>query len=324
LLFRHRSSLFRFICGLSIVTALVLNFRAPTSPALAHAAQDANPFQVTTRIYQARAKHNSYGEVNSQVFRLQTENLVDEEKWINAFKKVYPEFDFALLQSTTQRVYRSSRATRVVLGSANGRTLEILETGAYSYGDGKTAGTTLVLEFLLNTGRPEALALNVQALEVADGMTYFFCVPKVKMTPTDYVNFIRPGAPREAFEGDDVLLIFSFSVELKPGPAPTRMLDDKESDSLASGATRKPMPEVPAELKQKRLGGTVRTRVEITPEGRVRHAYVVNSSFPEMNALVLKSAREWEFSSPILTADKRPVSALLKFDFAPPSPAPKK
>jgi TonB family protein len=323
-LFRHRSSLFRFVSGLSLVAALVLNFRAPSSPARAHAAQDANPFQVTSRIYQARAKHHSYGEVNSQVFRLQTENLVDEEKWINAFKKVYPEFDFALLQSTTQLVYRSSRVTRVVLGSVNGRTLEILQTGAYSYGDGKTGGTSLVLEFNLNTGRPEALSLNVQALEVASGMTYFFCVPKVQMTPTDYVNFIRPGAPREAFEGDDFLFIFSFSVELKPGPAPTRMLDEKESELLISTAPRRPMPAVPDELKQKRLSGTVRARVEITPEGRVNHAYVVNSSFPEMNALVLKSAREWEFSSPTLTADKRPVSALLKFDFAPPPPAPKK
>jgi TonB family protein len=324
LLFRHPSSLLRFVCGLLAVAALVVNFRLPSSPALAHAAQDANPFQVTSRVYQARAKHGSYGEVNSQVFRLRTENLVDEEKWTNAFKKVYPEFDIALLQNTTHRVYRSSRAARIVLGSANGRTLEILQTGAHSYGDGKTSGTTLILEFNLNTGRPEALALNVQALEVADGMTYFFCVPKVQMTPTDYVNFIRPGAPHEAFEGDDFLFIFSFSVELKPGPVPTRMLGEKESESLISTATRKPMPEVPAELKQKRLSGTVRARVEITPEGRVSHSYLVNSSFPEMNALVLKSAREWEFSSPLLTADKRPISALLKFDFAPPPPAPKK
>ena len=324
MLFRHRSSLLRFVCGLLAVAALVLNLRMPSSPSLALAAQDNNPFQVTSRIYQARAKHGSYGEVNSQVFRLQTENLVDEEKWTNAFKKVYPEFDFALLQSTTQRVYRSSRATRVVLGSANNRTLEILQTGAYSYGDGKTSGTSLVLEFNLNTGRPEALTLNVQALEVADGMTYFFCVPKVQMTPTDYVNFIRPGAPREAFEGDDILFVFSFSVELKPGPMATRVLDEPESESLISTATRKPIPEVPAELKQKRLSGTVRARVEITPEGRVSHAYVVSSSFPEMNTIVLKSAREWEFSSPLLTADKRPVSALLKFDYAPPPPAPKK
>lgn len=296
---------------------------APSDPRPSIAGEDGNPIFVTTHLYQARAKEGSYPEVNGQVYRLKTDSLTDEEKWIGAFRKIYPGFEFAQLQSARLKVYRSSRPTPFLVGSSGTRRLEVLQTAAYSYGDGKTPGTTLVIELNINFGRPEALALDIETLEVEDGMTYFFTVPRLRLKADDYVNFIRHGAPRAPFEGDDIRLIFAFSVELKETEPKLRVLDEQQSLEFVAEATRRVDAEVPEAIRNLRLSGSVRTRVEITPEGRVAHAHIVSSSFPEMNELVLAAARQWEFSTRPFASDKRPISAILRFDYAPP-PAPKR
>lgn len=276
------------------------------------------PFLVTARVYQARFRASGIKDVTGQVFRLRTANLVDEEKWLTAFQKVYPGFDLALLQSGPMQVYRSSRATRLLIGSAGGRALESLLSGAFSYGDGKTPGTALVVETNLNFGRPAALSLDIQTIEVEDGMTYFFTLPRLRINADEYVTFIRPGAPHKPFEADVFMIVLAFSIELTPAPAGGRVLDETQSKEVSAEATRRVEPEVSMELKQQGLSGVVRTRIEITPDGRVSHAHVISSTFPEMNAAALAAVRQWEFSPKLFDADKRPISAVVRFDFAPP------
>jgi len=277
------------------------------------------PLSVNTRIYQLRAAPNAYPELNDQVFRLHTAGLTDEEKWIRGFGKALPGFEFALLNSSDQKVFRSSRPTRVVIGKSSGRTLEVLQYGAVSMGDGKTPGTSLVVEVNLNFGRPESLSYAVQNLEVEDGMTYFFTVPRLKFNADDYVKFLRPGVPVAAFEGKDCYLVFAFSVELNPAAETTRRFDEKQSVELQAAASRKVQPDVPPALTNAGLGGSVRAQVEISPEGHVTHALVVNSSFPEMNEAVLAAARQWEFPATHFAQDRRPISAVLVFDFPVPA-----
>jgi len=277
------------------------------------------PFFVTTRIYQLRAAPNAYSELNDQVFKLHTAGLTDEEKWITGFSKVLPGFEFALLNSSDLKIFRSSRPTRVVLGKSAGRTLEVLHYGAVSLGDGKTPGTTLVVEINLNFGKPEALSFGIQNLEVENGMTYFFTLPRLKFNADDYVKFLRPGVPVAAFEGKDCYLVFALSVELKPPVATNRAFDEKQSIELQAAATRKVQPDVPDALTKAGLGGSVHAQVQISPEGQVTHAFVVNSSFPEMNETVLTAARQWEFPRTHFTQDRRPISAVLVFDFPVPA-----
>ena len=277
------------------------------------------PLLVTTRIYQLRAPSNSYSELNDQVFRLHTAGLTDEEKWIRGFGKVLPGFEFALLSSSDLKVFRSSRPTRVVIGRSAGRTLEVLHYGAVSVGDGKTPGTSLTVEINLNFGRPEALSYAIQNLEVQDGMTYFFTVPRLRFNADDYVKFLRPGFPVSAFEGQDRYLVFAFSVGLDPPVETARRFDEKQSMELQAAATRKVQPDVPPALTAAGLGGSVRAQVEISPQGQVTHALVVNSSFPEMNEIVLAAARQWEFGTTHFAQDPRPISAVLVFEFPVPA-----
>lgn len=276
------------------------------------------PFQVMARVYQARIDPASVGDVSGQVYRLRSSGLADEEKWLNAFAKVYPKFDLALIQSSQLRVFRSSRATRVVLGSTEGRVLELMLSGANSYGDGKTPGTALIVETNLNFGRPQAISLDIETVEVEDGMSYFYTVPGLRISTDDYITFLRPDAPRAAFGDEVYMLVFAFSVELTPPVSQTRILDESKSEEIEAAATRRIVPDVTEDLKRRQLNGAVRTRVEIAPDGRIAHAHIISSTFPEMNAAVLSAVRQWEFSPNLFADDKRPISAILRFDFTAP------
>lgn len=277
------------------------------------------PFRVTARVFQARARRSNYSEPTDQLFKVRTASLADEEKWFSNFKKIYPGFEFALLQRAELDVKYSSRGTQLILGRVANRTLEVVHYGAHSIGDGKTSGTSLVIEVNLSFGKPQGISYAIHTVEAEDEMTYFFMAPRLRFSANDYVQFIRPGISPKLFESDDCLMIFAVSVDLDPKPSSIRTFDEKQSIGLQAEASRKVQPEVSQALAQAGIGGSVRTRVEISPDGHIAHAYIVNSSFPEMNDAVLTAVRQWEFPTTHFTSDQRPISAVLRFDF--PMPA---
>jgi len=277
---------------------------------------DLPPFRAETRIYEARAPQGGYAPLTDQVFKLTTANLDEEEKWGNAFAKVYPNFQFGLIQSAPMRVTRTSKPARLVVGKAMDRSLELLAYGAFSEGDGKTPGTTLVVEVNLDFGRPEQVAVAIQTIALEEGKTYFFAVPNLKFSPGDYAKFLRPGFPAAPFNGKDTFIIVSMSIQLNP-PAmnAVRIVAEPSAPEFQAKATKKVQPEVPASLTNAGLGGKVRVFVEVNPDGRVKHAIVVSSAFPEVNSIVLAAARQWEFPLTEFSTDPRPVGSVLTFDF---------
>ncbi len=152
-------------------------------------------------------------------------------------------------------------------------------------------------------------------------MTYFFSPPKLRFGASDYVAFLRTGAPVKAFENDDVFLVIAASVVLKPKPPTTRQFDEKQSAQLQADASKKVMPEVAAALTRDGLKGKVVARIEVGADGRVAHTTIANSTFPEMNAAVVSAVKQWEFPAKYFEADKRPIQALLQFDFGGSAPA---
>jgi TonB family protein len=277
---------------------------------------DLPPFRADTRIYQARAQPGSYTALTDQVFKLTTANLDDEEKWVNAFAKVYPGFQFGLIQSAPLRVARSSKPTRLVLGNAMNRSLEVAAFGAFNEGDGKVPGTTAIVEVNLDFGRPEQLSLAIQTFALEEGKTYFFAVPHLKFNPSEYAAFLRPGFPATPFEGKDTFIIVAMSIQLNPAP-PTavRVIVDQAAQAFQASATKQVQPQVPLELTRAGLGGRVRAYVEVGPDGLVKHAMIVSSAFPEVNTQVLDAVRKWEFPLAEFATDKRPVASVLVFDF---------
>lgn len=284
------------------------------------------PIFVTTRIFQLKAKRGSYGELNEQVFQLRTASLGEYEQWLKQLQKTYPGFDIALLRTDTKRVFRTSKPASVALvQQPDGRRIELQMFGAQSYGDGVKPGTTLIPEVALRFGGRQdsnkPLTFAIQPLEVAHGMTYFFSPPSLKLNSGDYVKFVRPNAPPASYDGQDVYLLFAFSVEFDKATTPARLFDDRQSTQLQEGATKKVQPEAPAALRQAGLNGSVRVQVEISPAGKVTSATVHSSSFPEMNAAALAAARQWEFPTSLFAEDKHPITGFLTFNFpaSPPS-----
>ncbi len=278
------------------------------------------PFRVDARIYQARSSRPD-AVVDDQVFRLTTANLLDEENWINAFAKVYPGFEFGLIQSAQLRVYRSAKPTRLTIGRSDDRVLELLTYGAHSLGDGTTPGTSLVAEVDMDFGTAAAVALSIQSLEVEEGKTYFFALSRFRLKPSEYVRLLRPGQPVRAFVGKDTFLVVSLSVQLNPAAASTRNLDEARAAEMQASALKKVQPEIPAELRPAGLGGKVRVVIEVASSGRVTHAYILNSTYPEMNVAAINAARQWEFSTAEFAQDPRSIASVLVFDFPTAAPA---
>ncbi|MCI0525016.1 MAG: energy transducer TonB [Acidobacteria bacterium] len=285
------------------------------------------PIYVTARVFQMKAKRDSYQDLSDQVFKMKTASLADHEKWVNAFKKTYPGFDIALLRTEPTRVYRTSKPAVISLGKRpDGRDIEIIIYGAQSIGDGVTPGTNLIPEVGLHFGNDRVykpVVFAIQPIEVESGTTYFFTTTKLKLDSTNYVKFIRQNMPAEPFEGDDLFLIFAFSVDLDKTARPARYFDERESVELQRQATKKAEPEIPADLRQAGLGGFIRVRVEISPEGKVTSANIYHSSFPEMNGAALAAARQWEFPTTLFAENKDPITGFLTFSFAARTPAPK-
>jgi TonB family protein len=280
------------------------------------------PIFVTTRVFQLKARRGGYEDLSGQVFKMNTAKLTEYEDWIKAFRKTYPGLEAALLRTESNRVFRTSKPTVVSLGKRpDARELEILLHGAQSYGDGVTPGTSLIPEISLRLGQSKPVTYAMQPLEVESGTTYFFTAPNLKMSSTDYVRFVRPNAPVEQFDGNDIYLIFAFSVDLDKTTQPARYLDERQSVEMQNGAAKKIQPEVPEALRDAGLGGFIRVRVEISTEGKVTGANIHNSSFPEMNDVVIAAARQWEFPATLFAENKNPITGFLTFNFAPTTPA---
>ena len=277
------------------------------------------PIYVTSRVFQIAAPRGSYKEVTDQVFRMKTASLADEDKWLSAFKKTYPEFDAALLQTYTSRVFRTAKSAIITFGQWEGRTLQIQISAAHSYGDGVTPGTQVVPDIGLHFGNDRTnppITIAIAPLDAESGLTFFFATPKSLLAGKDYTGFIRHGAPETAFANTDVILVFAFSIELdRPAPGP-RLLNEQQSAALTKDAPKAPQPEVSEALKKTGLGGKVQVRVEIGPDGKVTRAITHSSTFPEMNGAAVTAARQWEFSPAIFASSKDPISALLTFEFA--------
>jgi len=263
-----------------------------------------------------RAKQGSYKDVTDQLFKLRTSSFTDEERIIANFAKVFPGFDFALLNSARLKVNRTSKGTTLNLGKSQNRSIDVIHYGANSPGVGNKPGTSLILEVNLTIGRPEAISYGMQTVEAEDGITYFFSPTKLKFAPADYSTFLRPGIPAKTFEGYDRFIVIATSVDLTEKKVMTRNLDAKQSLDLQGAATKKVMPELLPQVRADGLKGKVTAQVEVGPEGRVTHALIENSTLPEMNAAVVTAIRQWEFPSRVSEADKRPLRASLVFDFS--------
>lgn len=307
----------------AILLALLFIF-LPASTAFAQqgAQQDdvtTRPIFVTTRIFQMKAKRDSYGELNGQVFRMTTTSLVEHDQWQKTLKKTYPGFEIDLLRTDTRKVFRSSKPTTISLvKQADGRDIEIQMFGAQSVGDGVTPGTTLIPEIALHFGNDivnKPVSFAVQSVEVENAKTYFFAVPNLKLRSTDYVKFVRPNAQPELYDGNDMFLLFGFSVEMDKQTLPVRYFDERQSLEFQNQATKKVLPEVPSKWREAGLGGNVRIRVEISPEGKITSSNVHYSGIPEMNQLAIEAARQWEFPKTLFEADKTPIICFLTFNF---------
>jgi len=330
--FKPMAFLRRNIPPCSLLSLLFLSLFAINS-AVPAAAQDNNkqtadqvsedlsirPIFVTSRIFQMSAKTGSYQELNDQVFKMSTDKLADHDQWVQNLKKVYPEFELGLLRTDVKKVFRTSKPGIISLvKQPDGRDIEVQLFGAQSPGDGTIPGTTLIAELGLhfpNAQTNKPVSFGIRSLEVESGKTYFFAVPTLKLAPSDYVKFVRPTAPAESLEGQDLYLLFAFSVDLDKTYQPPRYIDERQSLDIQAQATKKPVPEVPASLREAGLGGNIRVKVDVSPEGKVSAAIVQYSGFPEMNAKAVESAKEWEFPQTLFETDKTPITCFITFSF---------
>jgi TonB family protein len=274
-----------------------------------------------------KAKSGSYSELSDQVFRMSTDSLVEYAQWGNAFKKSYPGFEIDLLRTEAKKVFRTSKPTVISLvKQSDGRDIEIQMFGAQSIGDGVTPGTTLVPDIGIHFGNDvlnKPITFSAQPLEVESGKTYFYAVKTLKLRSGDYVKFVRPNTPPEFFDGNDLFLLFAFSVDLDKTTTPARYYDERQSLEFQNQASKKVTPDVPANWREAGMGGNVRVRIEISPEGRITSTNIHYSGFPEMNQQAIEAAQQWEFPKSLFESDKTPITCFLTFSFPAQPPAPK-
>jgi TonB family protein len=303
----------------SLLLLLICLIPGPTAAQEKHEIDELNqkPIFVTARIFQIRVKRGSSQEISDQLFKIRS--FSEDDQWINAFKKAYPGQDIALLRTEPRRVFRSSKPTVISLNKLpNGSRIEVHLHGSHSQGEGQKLGTNLFAEIGLHSGNASShkpITYSVQPIEVESGMTYFYTNSNLKLSSTDYVKHVRSTAPAEAFDGDEFYLLFAYTVDLEKPAEPARYLDETQSMKLQNEATKKVMPELPPRLREAQLGGFVRVRIEISPEGKVTSANIYYSSFPEINNEALVAARQWEFPTTLFTENKNPITGFITFSF---------
>lgn len=327
--FFHRTSFFGTSLFLAAITISFLSLTGFAQDKEKNSLEglSSRPIHVTTRTFQMVAKRGDYQDLNDQVFKMSTTSLGNYDQWITTFKKLYPEFEIDLLRADYRRVYRTSRpATISLVKQKDGRDIEIQLFGAQSYGDGVTPGTSLIPDVSLHFKDEQSnkpLGFSIQPLEVESGKTYFFAVRNLRMSSTDFVNFVRPNAPVESFDGKDVYLLLAFTVDLDTTTTPARLINEAQSVAFQEQATKKILPETPASLRSAGFGGNARLRVEVSPEGKVTKADVQYSTFPEINKIAVEAAKQWEFPKSLFDSDKNPITCFLTFSFPAQSPSQK-
>jgi hypothetical protein len=283
-----------------------------------HEDRQIKPIYVTTRIFQIQAKRGSYEELSNQIFKIKSSGLPGHEKWLRALGKTYPGFEASLLRTETRKVFRTSKPTVLsLIRQVDGRSLDIHLNGAQSPGDGVTPGTTLISEISLHFGddrNKKPVTYAIQPMEVESGMSYFYAASSMKLIPPDYVKFIRPAANIARFEGNDLYLVFAFSVDLEKDPQPARYVDERQSVALQERAVKKVMPELSASTREYASNGVVRVIIEIGPDGKVTAAQPYASTYPEMNQEAVSAAMQWEFPANLFANDKTPITGFLTFN----------
>ncbi|MGE0101396.1 MAG: energy transducer TonB [Blastocatellales bacterium] len=278
------------------------------------------PIFVTARFFQLTAPAGKANDLTDQVFRMKTSSLVEDEQWMTAFEKTYPGFNAALLSTEKRKVFRTSKPAVISFAKQrDGRSIEVQLFGAQSPGDGTTPGTNLIPDIGLHFGNDIArppVSYAIQPLEIESGTTYFFAIQSLRFSPQDYIKFIRPTAQPAMFQGRDVFLVVAFSVDLDTTVEPERYVDERGSLEMQKKAVRQAQLEVPAEMTESGAEGFIRVRVEIAPTGKVTGAYVHYSSFPELNQLALKAARQWEFPESLFAEDRKPITGFIAFSIS--------
>ena len=319
----------RLISGL-FVALLVLggvSVRAQSSTEQGQDDPQHEPVYVSLRVFQARVKKDEYKDLSNQVFKLPTAALTSDEKWMRAINKAYPEFKIELLRAQEARIFKSPKPAMILLGRPY-RTFQFRLSAASSVGDGKTPGLTLLSEVELHYGNDKTyppLSLAIHPIEAEEGATYFFTDNALGLDAPSYSELIRPGSTQKAFENEYFFFVFAFSASVKKPVETARVLDDKQSANLQSSATKSPQPTVPEAVLKNGLSGNVKVNVEITPDGRVARAEILDSALPEVNDEVLAVARQWEFPLSAFAENKKPIKCVLTFKLpvtsAPPKPA---
>ncbi len=293
------------------------------------------PVFITARIFQAKTKRTPKYDMTDQMFRLRTQGLTDYENWVTNLGKAYPGLEVSLIRTEVLRVFMSPLAGRVILGPKKDRNLQFLVNAAQSPGDGEKPGLSLIpfVEYHFGDDQtdrryPPVPQYMPPPIEYEEGMTYFFSHKNISYKPESYVSFVRPGAPASDFANDEIFFVFVLTREpVNPahpgGDKPTaRVFMPEQSSELQANAVKKAEPEWPAEIQRPGYDGTLQVRIEITPDGRVAHANIWNSSLPEANHQAVAAARKWEFPATLFAETQLPVHALLTFNYKAPAPKP--
>jgi TonB family protein len=93
-------------------------------------------------------------------------------------------------------------------------------------------------------------------------------------------------------EKSDHFFIVAASVEKEKQPG--FMTDKKEDAALMTSAIKKPVLQIPADLKG--VWGKVVIRAEVSTDGKLKSANIWSSTAPELNQAALAAARQYEFA----------------------------
>ena len=283
----------------------------------AHEDLGIKPIHVTMKLFQVRVPNGKTEPPTDQTFKVRTGQIVDHDKWISTLKKSYPVGDIAILRTEFRRVFRTSKPTTISLArSQDGSSFDLSLNGAQSYGDGTTPGTSLIPELNANLPKKSGnkpTAVSIQSIEVDSGYSYYYVISNFKLPPADYAKYFRLGENPQPFERYDYYIGLAFSVELEKDPQSKRYFDERASAGLEEKATRRVQLETPQGIKDLKLNGFIRVKVEISAEGKVVRTDIQSSSIPEVNDLALAAARQWEFPQSLFSEDKTPITGFVTF-----------
>lgn len=287
------------------------------------------PIFVNVQLFQLEVKEANPEDLTEQIFRMRTSSLSEHEKWMRAFRKVYPGSEISLLKQESRRVFRTSKALTIpITRQVDGRSFSLELNGAQSPGDGVIPGTSLLAVLNMQFGsdaQAKPISYGLVPLEVEHGMTYFYLAKQLRLNGQDYARFLRPQEAVERFQNRTYYLLLALSVDLDVTETPARLIDERQSIRFQEGATKKVPLTIPEAVEKAGLSGMVRVQVKIQPTGTINWANVTYSTLPEANVAAMEAARQWEFPPTLFESDKTPITAYISFPIPPKplvSPAP--